>query len=207
MVSLLFNCSSFTFFSLSVQSHTYVAIHCQKGVNAPSATPQQEHLPVVLVLEIKMENEAETHCCSRMAKTTDCAMTKQLGSTMPSSPQILAAHKTDGAESVKGWMMIIRSFLSFSTAESSERLSSPTMSFLICSVMGIGFIASGEMYLVKMLTASFSMPGKEKELVNLKKKACVCRQTDRSNPRHKSTITKVTDDATFGGEYNVLWAV
>lgn len=39
----------------------------------------------------------------------------------------------------------------------------PTMSFLICSVMGMGLTASGEMYLVKMLTASFSMPGKTKE--------------------------------------------
>lgn len=98
-----------------------------------------------------------------MAKTTDCAMTKQLGSTMPSSPQILAGYMTDGAETRTGWMMMIRSF---STAESSKRFYSPTMSFLIGSVMGMGFTASGEMYLVKMLTASFSIPGKEKELVS-----------------------------------------
>lgn len=37
----------------------------------------------------------------------------------------------------------------------------PTMSFLICSVMGIGLTASGEMNLVKMVTASFSIPEKE----------------------------------------------
>lgn len=35
------------------------------------------------------------------------------------------------------------------------------MSFLICSVMGIGLTASGEMNLVKMVTASFSIPEKE----------------------------------------------
>lgn len=36
------------------------------------------------------------------------------------------------------------------------------MSFLICSVMGIGLTASGEMNLVKMVTASFSIPEKKK---------------------------------------------
>lgn len=36
----------------------------------------------------------------------------------------------------------------------------PTMSFLICSVMGMGLTASGEMYLVKIVTASFSIPAK-----------------------------------------------
>lgn len=81
---------------------------------------------------------------------------------MPSSPQILAADMTDGAETQEEWIMMIHSFF---TAESSRRFYSPTMSFLICSVIGIGFTASGEMYLVKMLTASFSMPGKDKELV------------------------------------------
>lgn len=42
------------------------------------------------------------------------------------------------------------------------------MSFLICSVMGMGLTASGEMYLVKMLTASFSIPEKKKKT----QKAC-----------------------------------
>lgn len=103
-----------------------------------------------------------------MAKTTACAMTKQLGSTMPSSPQILAAHMTDRAETPEGWMMMMMMSRSFSTAESSRRFYSPTMSFLICSVMGMGFTASGEMYLVKMVTASFSMPGKRQGAGQLK---------------------------------------
>lgn len=36
------------------------------------------------------------------------------------------------------------------------------MSFLICSDMGMGLTASGEINLVKMVTASFSMPEKDK---------------------------------------------
>ncbi len=36
------------------------------------------------------------------------------------------------------------------------------MSLRICSVMGIGLAASGDMYLVKMLTASLSIPRNEK---------------------------------------------
>lgn len=39
--------------------------------------------------------QTETHCCSKMLKTTDCAMTKQFGSTMPSSPHILATQEED----------------------------------------------------------------------------------------------------------------
>ena len=39
----------------------------------------------------------------------------------------------------------------------------PTMSFLICSVMGMGLAASGETYLVKMFTASLSIPGNVRE--------------------------------------------
>lgn len=42
----------------------------------------------------------------------------------------------------------------------------PTMSFLICSVMGIGLTASGEMYLVKMVTASFSIPEKYRQIAD-----------------------------------------
>lgn len=37
------------------------------------------------------------------------------------------------------------------------------MSFRICSVIGIGLEASGDTYLVKMLTASRSIPGRGKE--------------------------------------------
>lgn len=38
----------------------------------------------------------------------------------------------------------------------------PTMSFLIASVIGIGLAASGEIYLVKVLTASRSIPTRKK---------------------------------------------
>lgn len=43
----------------------------------------------------------------------------------------------------------------------------PMMSFLICSVMGMGFTASGEMYLVKMVTASFSIPAKTTDKIQM----------------------------------------
>lgn len=42
----------------------------------------------------------------------------------------------------------------------------PTMSLRICSVMGIGLAASGDMYLVKMLTASLSIPANSREQKN-----------------------------------------
>lgn len=43
----------------------------------------------------------------------------------------------------------------------------PTMSFLIASVIGIGLAASGEIYLVKVLTASRSIPTRKKYRVKL----------------------------------------
>lgn len=40
---------------------------------------------------VKDRKQSEiTYCWSMMEKTTDCAMTKQFGSTCPSSPQIFA---------------------------------------------------------------------------------------------------------------------
>lgn len=43
----------------------------------------------------------------------------------------------------------------------------PTMSFLIASVIGIGLAASGEIYLVKVLTASRSIPTRKKYRIKL----------------------------------------
>lgn len=43
----------------------------------------------------------------------------------------------------------------------------PTMSFLIASVIGIGLAASGEIYLVKVLTASRSIPTRKKHRIKL----------------------------------------
>lgn len=43
----------------------------------------------------------------------------------------------------------------------------PTMSFLIASVIGIGLAASGEIYLVKVLTASRSIPAGKKHRIKL----------------------------------------
>lgn len=43
----------------------------------------------------------------------------------------------------------------------------PTMSLRICSVMGIGLAASGDMYFVKMLTASLSIPTNRKVVQKL----------------------------------------
>lgn len=102
-----------------------------------------------------MEKENKiTHCSSKMALTTACAITKQFGSTMPSSPQILAVHtKTEDTE--------LHFRLRFAEKQEISKIL-PTMSFLICSVMGMGLTASGEINLVKMVTASFSMPEKDK---------------------------------------------
>lgn len=44
----------------------------------------------------------------------------------------------------------------------------PTMSFLIASVIGIGLAASGEIYLVKVLTASRSIPTRKKYRIKLR---------------------------------------
>lgn len=41
----------------------------------------------------------------------------------------------------------------------------PTMSFRVCSVMGMGLAASGETNLVKMVTASFSIPEERNHVV------------------------------------------
>lgn len=106
------------------------------------------------------EKKTATHCCSSMEKTTDWAMTKQFGSTMPSSPQILAEWK-DKRKKKKNNVWLQSDQVTFRTAEALSLLSFlPTISFRICSVMGMGLAASGEMYLVKMVTASFSIPAK-----------------------------------------------
>lgn len=51
--------------------------------------------------------------------------------------------------------------------EEAVNSSLPTMSFLIASVIGIGLAASGEIYLVKVLTASRSIPAGKKHRIKL----------------------------------------
>lgn len=58
----------------------------------------------------------------------------------------------------------------------------PMMSFLIASVIGIGLAASGDMYLVKVFTASCSIPARE-DRDNFKTKKATC----TSNRAYSST--------------------
>lgn len=64
----------------------------QESTKVPGVKEDQ-----VMIHGVTMENnnelsgQTETYCCSSTERTTDWAMTKQFGSTMPSSPHIFAA--------------------------------------------------------------------------------------------------------------------
>ncbi len=62
------------------------------------------------------------------------------------------------------------------------------MSLRICSVMGIGLAASGDMYLVKMLTASLSIPRNEKNQYIKETENSIQRMKDKSDSIHSKHL-------------------